>query len=69
LGLNNCRKHVLFFLKDQSTISLNEANELFKKHCEFGWTLKGFLLKPINQPKNDDKNCFVDQFKVVVLNI
>jgi hypothetical protein len=31
--------------------------------------LKGFLLTPRNQPKNDDWNCFVDQFKVVVLNI
>jgi hypothetical protein len=45
---------IVFSCQDQSTISLNEANELFKKHCEFGWTLKGFLLKPINQPKNDD---------------
>lgn len=43
-----------FSCQDQSTISLNEANELFKKHCEFGWTLKGFLLTPRKQPKIDD---------------
>jgi hypothetical protein len=60
---------IVFSCQDQLTISLNEVNELFKKHCEYGWTSKGFLLTLRNQPKNDDYNCFLDQFKVVVLNI
>lgn len=59
---------IVFSCQDQLIISLNEANELLKKHCEFGWTMKGFLLTPRNQPKNDDY-FFIDQFKVVMLNI
>ncbi len=46
--------YIVFSCQDQLTISLNEVNELLKKHCEYGWTLKGFLLTPKNQPKNDD---------------
>lgn len=46
--------YIVFSCQDQLTISLNESNELLKKHCEYGWTLKGFLLTPKTQPKNDD---------------
>jgi hypothetical protein len=45
--------YIVFSYQDQLTISLNEANELLKKHCEYGWTLKGFLQTLRNQPKND----------------
>jgi hypothetical protein len=45
---------IVFSCQDQLTIPLNEANELLKKHCEYVWTLKGYLLTPRNQPKNDD---------------
>ncbi len=51
---------------DQITITLYEVNELFKKHCEYGWTLK---LPPRNQPKIDDCNCFVGQFEAFSLSI
>jgi hypothetical protein len=45
---------IVFSCQDQLTSSFNEVNELLKKHCEFGWTFKGFLLTPRNQPKNED---------------
>ncbi len=35
----------------------------------YGWTQKEFLPTPRNQPKNDDWNCFVDQFKAFFINI
>jgi hypothetical protein len=62
------QKYVTFSW-DQLTTSFDETNKLLEKNYGYGWTLKGFLLTPNNHSKIDDLNCFVDQYKALLLSV
>jgi hypothetical protein len=41
----------------------------YDKNIKFGWTLKGFILRPRSEPKTNDWYYFIDNFKKFLITI
>jgi hypothetical protein len=50
-------------------LMIEEGKERLQQHSNYGWSFVDYLHTPINTPKLDKWNCFVDKFKSMPKNI
>ncbi len=54
---------------EKLTLPIEEAKQLLKNHCTYGWTLQAYLYTPRSCPQKGYWNEFVDMFKLLLIDI
>jgi hypothetical protein len=54
---------------EKITLSIEEAKQLFKDHCMYGWTFHTHLYTPRSCPQKGNWNEFFDRFKLLLIGI
>ncbi len=54
---------------EKLTLPIEEAKQLLRDHCTYGWMLQAYLYTPRSCPQKGDGNEFVDRFKLLPIDI